>query len=127
MIVLDASVLIGQLDAHDVHHLRARKLLAEGGAGTLGASAITIAETLVAPARAGKLEPAVTALDRLGVIELDLGRNSARRLAELRVGTGLRLPDCCVLATALEHEAALASFDEALTRAARDLGLNAVS
>jgi predicted nucleic acid-binding protein len=47
-------------------------------------------------------------------------------LAELRVRTGLKLPDCCVLDVALQHRAAVATFDDRLARVARDLGLDVV-
>lgn len=41
------------------------------------------------------------------------------RLAALRVETGLKLPDCCALDTALTLESTLTTFDERLTDAAR--------
>ncbi len=123
MIVLDASVLIGHLDGGDPHHGSARALLEESGAEPLGASAITLAETLVAPARAGRLEEAHAALARLGVSELELGEGAPGRLAQLRADTGLKLPDCCVLAVAQQLKGAVASFDEDLVDAARKLGL----
>lgn len=118
MIVLDASVLIAHFDARDLHHARAEALLEESGAEALGASAITLAETLVAPARVGRLEEAMTALDRLGVTELHLGADAARRLAELRADTARKLPDCCVLAAAEEFDGTVASFDVELIKAA---------
>jgi predicted nucleic acid-binding protein len=123
VIVLDASVLIGQLDGGDPHHARARALLEATGAEPLGASAITLAETLVAPARAGRLEEAEAVLSRIGVGELGLGDNAPARLAKLRAATGLKLPDCCVLATAQQHAGTVASFDKDLAAAAEELGL----
>lgn len=45
------------------------------------------------------------------------------RLAELRVSTGLKLPDCCVLDVALRHRAALATFDNALSVEAAKRGV----
>jgi toxin FitB len=127
MIVLDASVLIGHFDDRDAHHLAARKLLEDSGATPLGASAISLAETLVAPARAGRLAEARAALDRLAVSELDLGTDAPAQLAKLRADTGHKLPDCCVLLAAQEHGGAVASFDTGLTRAARELGLPVIS
>jgi predicted nucleic acid-binding protein len=124
--VLDASVLIGHLDGNDPHHARAASLL-EGSAGqTLGASTITLAETLVTPARTDRLADAEAALERLGVQELTLGQNAASALARLRADLGLKLPDCCVLLAAQEQAATLASFDAALLAAARRLGLRLV-
>ena len=124
MIVLDASVLIGHLDARDLHHAQATALLEATGAEPLGASTITLAETLVAPARSKRLSDARAALERLGVEELELGEDAPSRLAKLRAETGLKLPDCCVLATAQRHSASVAAFDADLLEAARKLGLN---
>jgi predicted nucleic acid-binding protein len=123
MIVLDAGVLIAQLDGGDAHHERAVELLGSSGARPLGASAISLAETLVAPARAGRLAQAQGAIERLGVLELALGEGAPRRLATLRAETGRKLPDCCVLLAAEEHRGAVASFDAGLVGAARTLGL----
>lgn len=123
MIVLDASVLIAHLDERDTHHERASRLLAETGAEPLGASTITLAETLVGPTRAGRLEDIVSALGRLGVAELPLGDQAPARLARLRAEFGCKLPDCCVLLAAQDHDGTVASFDAALIRAAEDLEL----
>jgi predicted nucleic acid-binding protein len=123
LIVLDASVLIGHLDASDPHHAGAQNLLEACGEEVLGASAITLAETLVSPARAGRLADAEAALQHLGVSELSLGENAPGRLAQLRAEVGIKLPDCCVLLTAQEHAATVASFDSGLLAAADKLGL----
>jgi predicted nucleic acid-binding protein len=123
VIVLDASVLIAHLDERDAHHERAGRLLADTGAEPLGASTITLAETLVAPARASRLEDVVAALDRLGVTELPLGEDAPARLAQLRVDVGCKLPDCCVLLVSEEGGGKVASFDSALINAAESLDL----
>jgi predicted nucleic acid-binding protein len=125
VIVLDASVLIGHLDGGDPHHTSAQNLLEASGEETLGASTITLAETLVSPTRAGRLIDAQTALQRLGVVELTLGENAPGRLAQLRAEVGLKLPDCCVLLAAQEQTGLVASFDSDLLAAARNLGLKA--
>jgi predicted nucleic acid-binding protein len=124
VIVLDASVLIAHLDERDVHHERASRLLAETGAEPLGAGTITLAETLVAPTRAGRLEDVVAALDRLGVAELPLGDQAPASLARLRAEVGCKLPDCCVLLAAQEHGGTVATFDSALVDAANGLDLS---
>lgn len=123
MIVLDASVLIAHLDSGDPHHEGAQDLLRAAGEEALGASAITLAETLVSPARMDRLEDAEEALARLGVRELVLGEGAPARLAKLRAEVGLKLPDCCVLLAAREHSAVVASFDADLLAAAHKLGL----
>jgi predicted nucleic acid-binding protein len=124
VIVLDASVLIAHLGVRDVHHERAGLLLADRGSEPLGASTISLAETLVAPARAGRLEDATEALERLGIVELPLGSKAPIRLARLRAETGRKLPDCCVLLAAQEHDGVVASFDSALIDAAAKLQLS---
>jgi len=123
VIVLDASVLIAHLDTGDAHHDAARRLLEESGGTPLAASAITLAETLVAPARLGRLKDAESALRRLGVEEVSIGGDAGPRLATLRAGTRLKMPDCCVLLAALDREAILASFDSSLLASARELKL----
>jgi predicted nucleic acid-binding protein len=126
VVVLDASVLIGHLDHHDPHHARAVSLLEATAGQMLGASAITLAETLLAPVRAGRLTDAQTALSRLGVQELPLGDGASSRLAGLRADLGVKLPDCCVLLAAQERAGAVASFDTGVIKAARKLGLRTV-
>jgi predicted nucleic acid-binding protein len=123
VIVLDASLLIAHLDQRDAHHKRAKLLLASTGAEPLGASTITLAETLVAPARADRLADASAALERLAVAELQLGDEAPLRLAQLRADTGCKLPDCCVLLAAEAYGGVVASFDSALIGAAHSLGL----
>jgi predicted nucleic acid-binding protein len=124
VIVLDAGVLIAHLDERDAHHERASHLLAETRAEPLGASTITLAETLVAPARAGRLRDATRALTRLGVHEVKLGEEASTHLAQLRTDTGHKLPGCCVLLAAKETGAAIATFDSDLMDSARGLGLS---
>jgi predicted nucleic acid-binding protein len=123
VIVLDASVLIAHLDERDAHHVKAGQLLAESGAEALGASTVSLAKTLVAPARAGRLADASAALERLGVVELTLGAKAPALLAQLRADTGRKLPDCAVLLAAQERDGVVASFDAALIGAAVDLKL----
>jgi predicted nucleic acid-binding protein len=123
VIVLDASVLIAHLDSGDRHHAEAQILLEASGEQPLGASAITLAETLVSPARTGHLADAEAALQRLGVAELPLGQNAPGRLAQLRAKVNLKMPDCCVLLATQEHDGAVASFDSNLLTAASKLKL----
>lgn len=124
MIVLDASALIAQLDSIDTHHQRARKLLLDYSDQQLGASVVTLAEALVSPAHAGRLEQAQNALHELTVKPIELGADAAVSLALLRAETGLRMPDCCVLHAAANTAAdTIATFDEQLARVARTRGL----
>ena len=127
MIVLDASVLIAHLDADDAHHSSADQLLADTSPAPLGASPITLAEVLVAPARSGRLDRANAALRRLGIASIMLVEDAPLRLAVLRAGTNLKLPYCCVLLAAETADASIATFDDRLAAAATERGHAVVS
>lgn len=127
MIVLDASVLIAHFDLNDAHHARAETLLGATGSTPLSASRLTLAEVLVGPTRAGKLEVAMAALGQLEVQGVGLGEEAPVRLAGLRASTRLRMPDCCVLLAAEQVNGQIATFDSALAAAARALGLPVVA
>lgn len=122
MIVLDACVLIAHLDDTDRHHDRATHLLSATDE-PFAASALTLAEVLVGPARAGQLEVAHRALQLLGVTSVGITGDVAASLALLRVKTRLKMPDCCALLAAVQRSARLATFDERLAAAARDHGV----
>jgi len=124
LIVLDASVIIAHLDATDALHDRATALLLGVDSEDLGASPLSLAEVLVGPTRAGRLDRAVAALDQLEVTSVNLDRDAPTRLAVLRAGSSLKLPDCCVLLAAQQVHGAIATFDEALAAAARRGGLD---
>ena len=89
----------------------------------LGASTITLAEILVGPARAGRLEEARAALSDLAVDELPLPADAASKLAELRAQTDLRMPDCCVLLSAQQERASLLTFDDRMGKRAEQIGI----
>lgn len=126
MIVIDASVLIAYLDADDAQHTRAEVLLEAAGATPLAASRLTLAEVLVGPTRAGKLELAMAALAQLDIDGVDLRADAPARLAGLRASTRLKMPDCCVLLAAEQVNGQVATFDASLAAAARALGLGVV-
>jgi predicted nucleic acid-binding protein len=130
LIVLDATVIIGHLNPHDAHHTRATELLAGLDADeSLGASVLTLGEVMVGPARAGEQYLAIArrAIARLGIAEIGWGDDAAISLARLRATTKLNMPDCCVLAAAREVGGPIATFDAALTAAARAAGMEIVS
>lgn len=122
MIVLDASMVIAALVLQDEHHANAVGFF-RNTTDLLLINPVTLAGVLVAPSREGRLEQVLAELDNLGVTEAPFPPGSARGLAELRATTGLRLPDCIVLFTALDLRATLASFDDRLRRAATDRGV----
>jgi predicted nucleic acid-binding protein len=127
MILLDASVLIAYLDGADAHHRRAVALLEREVDDELAVSTLTLAEVLVGAARGGRMADALAALGDLEVAERMFPADAAMKLAVLRASTGLRMPDCCVLLSAQEDRARVASFDARLIASAESLGLASVS
>jgi predicted nucleic acid-binding protein len=123
VIVLDASVLIGFLDDQGNHHALAQQLLADAADDDLAVNSLTLAEILVAPARDGHLDQVLAALRALDVTELAFPVDTAVRLAHLRVTTGLKLPDCCVILAAEDAGGRIASFDDRLAQAAETRNL----
>lgn len=123
MIVVDASVLVAHFTQQDAHHEAAAELLRKAAGEVLLAHPLTLAEVLVGGVRNGRGQEMVTDLGSLGVEPAGRDDGEALRLATLRVSTGLRLPDCCVLDTALANAGVLATFDAVLTRIARSLGV----
>jgi predicted nucleic acid-binding protein len=118
VILLDASVLIAYLDSEDAHHADAERLLAATIDDEFAVNTLTLAEVLVVPARDGRLDAVRGFLRDLEVIELRFPADSAVKLAQLRVDTGLKMPDCCVLLAAEDVGARIASFDDRLVKAA---------
>lgn len=126
MIVLDASVLIGYLDADDAHHRKATQLLEREADEDFALNPLTLAEILVGPMRADRLDLAIAVLRGLEIVERPFPPDAALRLAQIRTLTGLRMPDCCVLFTAEEAGASVATFDIELMKAAARLDLATV-
>lgn len=122
MIMLDASVLIAVLDASDPHHAAAQSVLADES-DTLAMSVLTLAEVAVGPSRLGRTATLRDAVDALAVRVVPLDADHWAALAELRVTTGLRMPDCCVLHSALTHGARVATFDPRFNAAVQQVGL----
>jgi predicted nucleic acid-binding protein len=125
MIAMDASVLIAHLDPHDSHHDAATEILYAAAPETLIVHTMTLAEVLVGGVRIGRAAQMQADLDAAGVRLARHDEQEPLRLAELRVRTGLKLPDCCVLDTSLSNDASLSTFDEALATEARRRGVTA--
>ena len=123
MIALDASVLIAHLSPSDAHHAEATGILLAASPGSMLVHPLTLAEVLVGGVRIGRGTAMRDDLQAAGVAVIPQDAEGPLRLAELRVSTGLKLPDCCVLDVALRHSAALATFDAALGSAAKRRGV----
>lgn len=126
MIALDASVLVGHLYPFDSHHAAATRILLDAADDPLLVHALTLAEVLVGGVRVGKGAAMRADLQAAGVQLAPRDADEPLRLAELRVTTGLKLPDCCVLDAAMTNRARLATFDRGLATAARRLGVAVV-
>lgn len=114
MIVVDASVLIAYLDPNDAHHVVAVDVLATA-VPPLIVHTVTATEVLVAAVREGVADEVWADLAAIGV-EIDETPTDPLQLARLRVETGCKMPDCRVLASAANHAAVVATFDERLRR-----------
>lgn len=125
MIVLDANVVIAHLSPHDPQHTGATQILRRAGGRGLLLHAITLAEVLVGGVRVGRGREMQDDLEAMGVRLAERDDAEPLRLAQLRVSTGLKLPDCCVLDAAEVSRASLATYDDALAAAAleRHLGV----
>jgi predicted nucleic acid-binding protein len=126
VIVLDASPVIALFNSADAHHEAAASLLAEHAAGGFGMHPLTLAEVLVGGARVGRANQMMAELRAMGVSQLTPPDDEPLLLAELRSTTNLKLPDCCVLATALRQTASLVTFDAGLADVAASLGLRVI-
>ncbi len=121
---LDAGVLIALMNAGDAHHRDAVTLVRRAAiTGDLIAHPITIAESAVGAAEHGRLQQVRDAFAGLGLTTAQGDPDQPWRLANLRAGTRLSLPDCCVLDVALESQSALATFDTRLASAAHEHGV----
>lgn len=121
-LILDASVVIALLDTADAHHDRAvadvEAADQDGRALLLPASAYS--ETLVAFARADRIEDAREAIASMGITVAPLDAAVAEDAAELRARhLHLRLPDAIVVASACDLSGELLSYDERLLQVAR--------
>jgi len=103
LIVVDASVVVGFLDAEDEHHQAAVAVLDASASDDLVLPATAYAEVLVAPAKKGsgaiaRVDEALVALTlRIESVTPAIARSAAMLRARHR---SLRLPDALVLATA---------------------------
>ncbi len=118
-LVLDANAAIGFLDPADGHHARAVEALTAAAArrDDLLMPVTAYAEMLVHPLRAGTDAGVERFVGRREVFLVPVDRRLARAAAGLRAAhASLRLSDAFVLATALEREAGLLTFDDRLRR-----------
>lgn len=120
--ILDASVAIALRSPQDAHAAEAVRLVLK--ADDLVVHPVTLAETLVAPARAGiAAQVRQELLEGLGIRLWHPQMEEPERVATLRAETRAALPDCYPLALAEHLRMPLATFDEPLRNAARSRGI----
>ena len=131
MIVLDASVLIAHLWPSDRHHVQASDFLRRVAGDRMLAHPLTMAEVLIGGVRVGRGAEMRQDLADIGVELADRDADEPLRLAEIRVSSRLKLPDCCVLDVAMVDLAkapatksvTLATFDRELAGEAIERGV----
>lgn len=113
--MVDASVLIALLDERDEHHADAIDVFTMSPRFVV--HPLTLAEVLVHPVRLGQESEVVARLTAIGMSiaphELD-----AVELARLRAASGLKMPDCIVVATARSLGTTIVTFDRRLAQTA---------
>lgn len=119
MITLDASLLIAHLNPRDQHHRAATEFLRDSAGEELVIHSLNLAEVLVGGVRAGRGQEMLTDLEAMGVGVAPRQDGEPLRLANLRAGSGLKLPGCCALDTALTTGSTLATVDDGLGKVAR--------
>ena len=119
MITLDASLLIAHFYPRDPHHRTATEFLTASAADGFLIHSLNLAEVLVGGIKVGRAQEMVSDLSAIGVTVADRSDGEPLRLAKLRVSSKLKLPDCCVLDTAMISASPLATFDHTLAKAAQ--------
>jgi predicted nucleic acid-binding protein len=121
VIVLDASVLIAHLAADQPQAELAANLLST--TESLVIHPLTLAECAVGPTKTGQLPVFQRIIRQLDLEIWQPDADHPYRLAALRAMSPLKLPECCVLDTARNLSATLATFDHLLAGTARSLGV----
>jgi len=126
LIVLDASAVIAVFNPADPHHERASTVLEQAASGGFVVHPITLAESLVGAAKSGRVNQVRRQIHNMGISVFTPDEDEPLLIAEIRTNTGLKLPDCCVLAAALSLSSPLLTFDEKLVAAARQQSIGVV-
>jgi predicted nucleic acid-binding protein len=90
-------------------------------------TALTQAEVLVHPARAGKLEKFLKLIGALGLEITPIEESDSSQIAKIRAATSLKMPDAVVLSQAIKVAGSIATADKQLAKVAKDNGLGVFS
>ena len=90
-------------------------------------TALTQAEVLVHPARAGKLEKFLKLINSLGLEITPIEESDSTQIAKIRSTTSLKMPDAVVLCQAIKVAGSIATTDLKLARVAKEKGIGVFS
>ena len=124
---MDASALIALASDTDPNHNWALEMFRDTAAFGLQMTALTQAEVLVHPARAGKLEKFLRLIGALGLEITPIEESDSSQIAKIRVATSLKMPDAVVLSQAIKVSGSIATTDKRLAKVAKDKGLGVFS
>jgi predicted nucleic acid-binding protein len=127
LVVLDASALIALASDTDPNHSWAISMFRDTAAFGLQITALTQAEVLVHPARAGKLEKFLKLIGALGLEITPIDRSDSIQIAKIRSATSLKMPDAVVLSQAIKVAGSIATADKQLAKVAKENGLGVFS
>jgi len=127
LVVLDASAVIALASDTDPNHSWALGMFRDTAAFSLQMTALTEAEVLVHPARAGKLEKFLKLFGALGLEITPIEESDSSQIAKIRASTSLKMPDAVVLSQAIKVSGSIATADKQLAKVAKDKGLGVFS
>ncbi len=123
LVILDASAVIALASDTDPNHSWALGMFRDTAAFGLQMTALTQAEVLVHPARAGKLEKFLKLIGALGLEITPIEESDSSQIAKIRASTSLKMPDAVVLSQAIKVSGSVATTDKQLAKVAKDNGL----
>jgi len=127
LVVLDASALIALASDTDPNHNWALGMFRDTAGFGIQMTALTQAEVLVHPARAGKLEKFLKLIGALGIAITPIEESDSSQIAKIRAATSLKMPDAVVLSQAIKVSGSIATTDQKLARAAKEKGVGVFS
>jgi predicted nucleic acid-binding protein len=127
LVVLDASALIALASDTDPNHNWALEMFRDTAPFSLQMTALTQAEVLVHPARAGKLEKFLKLIGALGLEITPIEESDSSQIAKIRATTSLKMPDAVVLSQAIKVAGSIATTDLKLARVAKEKGVGVFS
>ena len=114
-LILDSDALVALMNINHIHHKSIVKRLFQSPDG-FSISVVTYSEALVHSFETGKEDLMVERIDSLVTDIFDVSASVARKAAQLRSTSKIKLPDALIAATAIENGLTLLTFDEKLAK-----------